>query len=66
MKRLLKITTINVFKDDASWQEYRKAMHDRLGSIVDFEELESTGKYLIQSGGEEDGSESYYTLEELA
>lgn len=63
MKRVLRITTINTFHDDESWRRYKQAMNANL-TIVDFNELESTGKYLIQSGDEKDGAESHYQLEE--
>lgn len=63
MRRILKITTTNVFKDDASWLEWKRAMISQL-SIVNFRELEETGKFNIESGRlEVDGSYSKYTLE---
>jgi hypothetical protein len=62
VKRILKITTVNVFKDDASWQQYKAAMQANL-SIVDFGKLEGTGEYLIDSGDEQDGAHSVYQLE---
>jgi len=62
MKRVLTITTVNVFKTDESYLEWKNAMISQL-SIVDFEKLEKVGNYIIVSGDATDGSESLYTLE---
>lgn len=62
-QRTLTIKTINHFQDETSWQEYKDAMKNRLGSLVNFTQLEGTGTYVIHSGSKHDGADSIYKLE---
>lgn len=59
------MTTVNVFKDRASYLVWKRAMQANF-SIVDFAELEKDGKHIIKSGTNEDGSETLYTYREVA
>lgn len=56
------ITTTNTFESVATYLAWKRAMQISL-SIVDFDELEKTGSYAIESGTAADGSKSEYTFE---